>query len=180
MILPDKIEVQVVDKSGQSNPLSNVVFGLKIFTTDGVWHNYSVFKTNAEGYIALTRQQIIDNTELKYNKDGESGEPTSFELYVWNGPLITTLIKSTKHLLELSGDKEFVKEDLRKHGVAETKIPAAIRATDKKRMDDMAFFEEIKDATNDSVQIYTEKIKDVWLDILPKRYQFVIERNDRK
>ncbi len=176
MILPNKIEIQIVDKAGQPNPLANIIFGLKIFSLDGMWYNYTAFRTNSDGYISLTQQEIIDNTELKNNDYTATSEPTNFELYVWDGQLITGLIKSTKRLLELYSDKEFVQGDLRGHEVTEASIPGAMKVVNKKRADDIAFFERIKDAINDSVQIYTDKIKGSWLDVLPKHYQFVIER----
>ena len=47
MILPLKIDVQIVNKIGDLNPFANVLFGLKIFITENSWHNYSIFKSNA-------------------------------------------------------------------------------------------------------------------------------------
>jgi hypothetical protein len=175
MILPDKIEIRIVDRSGQSNPLANIIFGLKVFKNNDAWYNYSVFKTDSDGHIVLTRQQIIDNTELKHDRYIESGTSTRFEIYVWDGLMTAGLISTTKRLLELYKDESFIRKDLSRHGVAEENIPAAIEATQKKGRDDLALFEQIKDAMNANVQIYTGKIEDVWLDVSPKQYEFIIE-----
>jgi hypothetical protein len=175
MVLPDKIEIRIVDRSGQSNPLPNIILGLKVFKNNNAWYNYSVFKTDSDGHIILTRQQIIDNTELKHDRYIESGTPTRFEIYVWDGLMTVGLINTTKRLLDLYNDESFIRTDLSRHGVAEENIPAAVEATQKKGREDLALFEQIKDAINANVQIYTEKIQDVWLDVSPKQYEFIIE-----
>ena len=175
MILPDRIEIRIVDRSGQSNSLPNIILGLKVFKNKDAWYNYSIFKTDHDGHIILTRQQIIDNTELKRDRYIESSTPTRFEIYVWDGLMIVGLINTTKRLLELYKDESFIRTDLLRHGIAEENIPAAVEATQKKAIDDLALFEQIKDAINANVQIYTEKIQDVWLDVSPKQYEFMIE-----
>jgi hypothetical protein len=60
MLLPDKIDIQLVDTTGNQNLLENVLFGLKIYITEHSWYNYSFCKTNAAGHITLTKQDIID------------------------------------------------------------------------------------------------------------------------
>ena len=128
MILPSKIEIQVVDKAGRSNPLGNILFGLKIFLGDGSWLNYSPFKTNLLGQIVLTKQQIIDNTDLNQEMDlGSDTTPTKFELYVWDGDQTDDMIRITKQLLELYKGEEFIQADLLQHGIKEENIPDAIK-----------------------------------------------------
>jgi hypothetical protein len=174
MILPATIEIQIMHASGLPNPLANILLGLKIFTIDGGWHNFSFFKTDVEGHVLLTKAQIIENTELKVGGYIESETPTKFELYIQGGRLTANLIKSTQRLLELYKDKEFLVADLSRRGIAEENIPAAIEAAQKKSGEDKAFFEHIKDAVNDKIQVVTTRITDVWLDSWPKQYTFIV------
>jgi hypothetical protein len=100
--------------------------GLKIFAPEGSWHNYSAFKSNALGQITLTQQNIIANTELKWEENFLSSTPTKFELYVWNGQDITDTIKATQYLLEFYKDENTIREYLKEQKVLELNIPVAI------------------------------------------------------
>ena len=46
----------------------------------------------------------------------------------------------------------------------------------EKSIVDRRFFEEIKDAINNSIEIYTDKISATWFDSIPKQYEFAIEQ----
>jgi hypothetical protein len=65
MILPSKIDIHIVDAAGGTNLLANILFGLKFFTSDSSWHNYSLFKSDAVGHVSPTKQDMINNTELR-------------------------------------------------------------------------------------------------------------------
>ncbi|HEY8971136.1 MAG TPA: hypothetical protein VIM64_18660 [Puia sp.] len=67
MIIPATIHVQVVDKRGAPNPIEHVLLGLKIFTNNGSWHNYSPLKTDASGKVVVN--DIRRLLEL-YNDEG--------------------------------------------------------------------------------------------------------------
>jgi hypothetical protein len=175
MTLPSKIDIQIINPGGAPNPLANVLFGLKIFISDNSWHNYSVFKSDVNGHITLTSQDIIENTELKWKTNILSGTPTKFELYVWQGKNTDDMIKMTKHLVELYNDEEFIKQDLKKHGVADENISKALEATKNKAIDDNTFYKFIKDAVNNRVKITTPKIEGIWSDNFEKSYKFVIQ-----
>ena len=175
MTLPSKIDIQIIDSTGRPNLLENVLFGLKVFISDNSWHNYSVFKSNAAGHITLTKQDIIDNTELKRETNILSIAPTKFELYVWEGQHTDDMIKITKHLLELYNDKDFIEQDLKRHGITDEKTPHALMVTNNKAIEDNFFYEYIKDAVNNSVKVDTEKIEGVWTDSFQKSYQFIIQ-----
>ena len=162
MILPAKIEIQIIDTTGRPNSLENILFGLKIFISDNSWHNYSVFKSNAAGHITLTKQEIIDKTELKWETNPLSNAPTKFELYVWEGQHADNMIKMTKRLLELYNDKNFIEQDLKRHGITNENIPHALTVTDNKAIEDKNFYEYIKNAVNNSVNIETKKIEGIW------------------
>jgi hypothetical protein len=174
MILPVKIEVQITDEVGNAKPLANVLLGLKVFSDNGSWHNYSFFKTNSEGQVCLTKQQIIDNTELKWGNHFESQTPTKFELYIWDGQSTSELIETTKRLLGIYNDEASIQKDLSRRGVGEDYLSDALKATREKSREDMALFEQIKDAVNGSVQVHTSRIEGIWLDDLPKQYKFAV------
>lgn len=175
MTLPSKIDIQIISLTGRPNLLENVLFGLKVSVSDNFWHNYSVFKSNAAGHITLTRQDVIDNTELKWESNMLSIAPTKFELYVWEGQYTDDMIKMTERLLELYNDKDFIEKDLKRHGIIDENIPDAFVVTNNKAIEDKAFYEYIKDAVNNSVKVETEKIEGVWTDSFSKSYQFIIQ-----
>lgn len=175
MTLPSKIDIQIIDTTGRPNLLENVLFGLKVFISENSWHNYSVFKSNAAGHITLTKQDIIDNTELKWETNIFSGAPTKFELYVWEGKQTDDMIKMTKRLLENYNDTDFVIQDLKRHGFTDENIPYALEVTNNKAIEDKAFYEYIKNAVNNSVKVDTEKVEGVWTDSFQKSYQFIIQ-----
>jgi hypothetical protein len=175
MILPSTILIQIIDNTGKPNPLENVLFGLKIFSSDTEYYNYSVFKSNALGQVTLTRQDIIDNTELKHESNITSATPTRIELYIWEGEITDIMIRGTQLLLERLKDSDFIAKDLKNHGVADKEIPRAVEAAQKGAGKDRAFYEYIKDAINNSIEPQPTKINDIWNDTLPKSYQFIIQ-----
>ena len=174
MILPSKIEIQITNAAGKPNPLENVLFGLKIFTSDGSYNNYSPFKSDMAGHIVLTKQDIIANTELKWEKDFQSKIPTIFELYVWQGEEAIDLIETTRELLERYEDEKFIEEDLKRHGIVGESMKHVLLAISKQAPEDKEFYLSIKDAINHLVKVHPKKIAGIWLDDSPKMYQFVI------
>jgi len=174
MILPTKIDIQIIDRTGGLNPLENVLFGLKVFINENSWHNYSKFKSNAEGHITLTKLDIIDNTELKWETNIGPAIPTKFALYVWDGQQTEDLIKSTQKLLELYNDKDSIREDLKRRGFADEQIPGVLEKVNSKSSEDKVLYEYIKDAVNNYVQIDTDKIEGIWKDSFEKLYYFTI------
>jgi hypothetical protein len=172
MVLPDRIEIQIVDDTGRPKFLANVLFGLKIFNDDGSWHNYSFFKTDVNGHISLTKQQIIDNTELKWENYIETSTPSKFELYVWDGQHLSSFIETLKQILRIYRDEPTLKKDLLTRGVEEEDLPGALRATMEKSREDQALFELIRRCCNNTIQVQNPKIEAVWLDSSPKQYEF--------
>ena len=174
MILPSKIDIQIIDAKGKPNLLANVLFGLKIFTSKNSYHNYSVFKSNAVGHITLNKQDIIDNTELKWKKNILSATPTKFELYVWEGKQTDDLINVTKDLVEFYNNTDLIIQDLKRRGITDENIPHALEVTNTQAIEDKIFYEYIKEAVNNSVKMDTEKAKGIWTDSFQKSYQFII------
>ena len=175
MTLPSTIEIQIIDITGEPNLLANVLFGLKVFISENLWHNYSVFKSNAAGHITLTKQDIIDNTELKWETNILSTAQTKFELYVWEGKHTDDMINMTKRLLEHYNDTDFVIQDLKRHGFTDENIPHALEVTNNKAIEDKIFYEYIKEAVNNSVKVDTEKVEGIWTDSFQKSYRFIIQ-----
>ena len=174
MIIPIEIEIQIVDGTGGPSRLENVLFGLKIFNIDGSWHNYSFLKTDANGAISLARQQIIDNTELRHADHIVSDTPTSFELYVWDGQMISDLIRTMKQLLDIYKNEDIIRNDLVSKGITGNSLTAAVETAKKKSVEDKALYEKIRDAVNGQVQFHPDKISDKWLDMSPKKYKFTM------
>jgi hypothetical protein len=175
MILPSKIDIQIIDAAGGTNLLANILFGLKFFTSDSSWHNYSLFKSDAVGHVALTKQDIINNTELRWEKSNQAMSPTKFELYVWEEKAAADIIEVTKQLLKFYDDKEFLEQNLERHGITGKNMAHALLVTDRQAIENKKLYSYIKDAVNNSVRIDTEKIEDTWFDDSPKSYHFVIQ-----
>ncbi len=153
--------------------LENVLLGLKIFTSDGSYHNYSPFKSDMAGHVVLTKQDIIANTELKWEKNFQSKIPTRFELYVWRGEESIDLIKTTRELLERYEDEKLLEEDLKRRGIAGENMKHALLAISKQALEDKKFYLSIKDTINHLIKVHPEKIEGIWLDDSPKLYQFI-------
>jgi hypothetical protein len=175
MILPSRIDIQIVNAAGERHLLGNVLFGLKIFTSNKSWHNYSLFKSDVDGHVVLTAQDIIANTELKWDKNIQAPTPTKFELYVWKGSDAASLIESVKLLLEHYEDKAAVEQDLKRHGITSENMASALLVVAKQAVEDKKLYSYIKDAVNSLVRINTEKVKGIWTDDVPKFYSFVIQ-----
>jgi hypothetical protein len=173
MIIPARIDIQLVNSTGQPVALENLLFGLKIFKSDKSWYNYSVFKTDAAGHITLTKQDIINNTELKFETN-LSAVPTKFELYVWEGKIADEMIKMTAHLLALYNNQDLITQDLKKHNIPDNEIPGALEKTNNKAIEDRAYYEFIKDAVNNTAKIDPPKIEDTWNHSFQKSYKFVV------
>lgn len=133
MILPDTIAVQIIDSQGNPNPIEHVLFGLKVFTDEDTWDNYSPSKTNASGLATIAKNDILEHTELKWSTGLHSGSATKIELYVWEGKDTDALIQVTKHLLDLYSNESFLRQDLKRHGIAEEQMAEALQATENKQ-----------------------------------------------
>jgi hypothetical protein len=175
MILPSKIDIQIIDAPGGTNSLANILFGLKIFTSDSSWHNYSFFKSDAVGHVALTKQDIINNTELRWENSNQVMSPARFKLYVWEGKAASDIIETTKQLLKFYDDKGFLEQNLERHGIIGKNMAHALLVIDRQTIENKKLYSYIKDAVNNSVRIDTEKIEGTWFDDSPKSYQFVIQ-----
>lgn len=173
MIIPARIDIQLVNSTGQPVALENLLFGLKIFSSENSYHNYSTFKTDAAGHITLTKQDIINNTELKWETNLPA-VPTKFELYVWEGKIADEMIKMTAHLLALYNNQDLITQDLKKHNIPDNEIPNALDITNNKAIEDRAYYEFIKDAVNSTVKIDPPKIEDTWSHSFQKSYKFVV------
>jgi hypothetical protein len=174
MIVPAEIEIQIVNGEGRPTPMANVLFGLKIFTSYGGWHNYSFFKSDRDGRILLTRKEILENIQVIFDSPMNADIPTKFELSIYDGQFVLGLTRSMKQLLALYNDKGFIREDLMRHGIVEDNLSTAIEATERKRKEDVALYERIKDSVNDKIDVNVPKLEGVWSDALPKHYQFIV------
>jgi len=178
MIIPEKISIQITDKDGNPNQISNVLFGCKIYLSENGWHNYSPFKSDASGQVIVTHEQIINvinDTGFVQEENLLSSEPTTFELHVWEGQFTVELIQRVCQLLQLYTDENGIRDDLRKRKVLEANIPLAIEIINNKAAEDKAFYELIKNAVNNSISVENNKIRGTWENSLPKSYEFVIQ-----
>lgn len=176
MIIPDKIKIELIDNQGNRVPIENVLLGLKLFMSDGSWYNYSFFKTDALGEVTLSRRDIIENTELKWEKNFLSNASTKFELYVRSGNNTTDLIEAIRRILKLYEDQDAIRKDLRGSQVNEADIDMALANLQNKKFEELAFYEFIEKAVNHHIHSNPEKIEGVWKDSVPKVYRFAIEK----
>lgn len=176
MIIPENIKIQIVDKQGEIKALGNLIFGLKIYINDFSYHNYNPVVTQDDGSALITRQDIVENTELKWNNyDFDSNEPTKFELLTWPGEYATQMIQHVENLLRAYKNQDFMLQSFRKVGIAESEIPNEVANLKLIIANDEAYYNRIKNAVNAQYKIITPSIMDTWFDDLPKSYNILVD-----
>lgn len=178
MIIPDKITIQIIDKAGNPNPFQNVLFGFNVFVTEDHWHNYSPLKSDSMGQVTITREEIVNDIiyqSLIQDEKLLSPSPTYFELHVWEGQFTVDLIQGVNHVLQTYSDENAIKGFLKEKKILEANIPVALEIIKNKAAEDKGFYERIKDAVNNSIIVENSKIRGIWEDSLPKRYEFVFQ-----
>ncbi|MFT5890146.1 MAG: hypothetical protein ACI9Y7_000235 [Dokdonia sp.] len=164
-ILPNKMSVQLKDKNGENLKKGKVLCHLNIYIDSLSYYTYSFIPTNSDGIVNLTKEQMIQNTELKYDFDERlpvDKTPVKFDFYVMDNNMICSIISSMENYLSV--DIESIKSDLKNRGLTGTQIALQIPVIEEKMKSDKELYEFLKKNKNTELDYSNGemKITDYW------------------
>jgi hypothetical protein len=175
MKIPTKIEIQTINQLGNSNPMENILFGFKIFVdNDDSYYTTSFFKTDKNGMIILNQSDLINNSELKQEKNIEEFKSVKANIYPLEKELTASIRKASQNYIDVTTNKEILESQLLREGFTKDNIEVAKNAIEKMAVQQKINNELFKDSKNDLVQIVTTCIEDEWLNDSIKTYKFII------
>ena len=148
-ILPNKISIQLKDKNGKNLKLDNILCHLNIYIDSLNYYTYSFIPTDSNGIVNLTKEQMIQNTELKYCYDKTipmDKTPVKFDFMVMNISVLNGVISSMENYLTV--DLESIKSDLKQRGVSDAQIAQQIPAIEEKMKSNKKQIELLKKNQN--------------------------------
>ncbi len=148
-LLPNKISIQLKDKNGENLKIENVLCHLNIYIDSLSYYTYSFIPTNSNGIISLTKEQMIQNTELKHYFDERiplDKTPVKFDFMVMDSNMLNGLISSMENYLNI--DIESIKADLKNRGLTDSQIALQIPPIEEKMKSDKQLSEFLKKNRN--------------------------------
>lgn len=179
LVVPKSINIQVVDENSEDLRLKNILCHLNIFNNDNSWFTYSFIPTNINGQVRLSREEIINNTELKHQKNLQNEpklKPTKFEFFVIDNDILSVMLKNTK--LFLSQTDEDVIKELESHLKNETAINNELRKIKQKQIEDEVFYKLLKSNENSNL-IFSpnkSKIRGEWEEEIDYEYKLKLKK----
>ena len=178
-ILPKTLKVQLITADNKALKLDNVLCHLNIYSDNGNYYTYSFIPTNSNGCVVLTREQIVNNTELKHFYNDTlllDNNPVKFEFLVLDKTFISDFINSTKMYLTI--DQDATLQELRSRGLAEEQIKKAAPYIEQKREEDRLFNEFLQKNKNQSLDYSSEKSKivDHWVEEMDYSYELKMQQ----
>jgi len=179
LILPNTFTIQLKDKNGDPVKIENVLCHLNIYSDELSYHTYSLIPTNSEGIVKLSRQQIINNTELKHTYDESiplDKTPVKFDFFVIKSEVIDIITSSMKKYLSL--DIESIKVDMKNQGFSDTQITAQLQIIEEKMKSDKKLYALLKKQRNSDFNYSKRepKITDYWTSETDVAYDITIEK----
>ncbi len=164
-ILPNKISIQLKDKDGDNLKMENVLCHLNIYIDSLSYYTYSFIPTNSNGIVNLTKEEMIQNTELKHYFDEKipmDKTPVKFDFMVMDNNLLNGIISSMENYLNI--DIESIKTDLKSRGLTDVQIALQIPAIEEKMKSDKQLSEFLKKNKNAELNYSNgeKKITDFW------------------
>jgi hypothetical protein len=99
-LLPNKITVQLKDKNGENLKIENVLCHLNIYIDSLSYYTYSFIPTNSNGIVNLTKEQMIQNTELKHYFDERiplDKTPGKFDFMLMDNNMLDKIISNMEN-----------------------------------------------------------------------------------
>lgn len=173
-ILPNKISVQLKDENGDNLKMENVICQLNIYIDSLSYYTYSFIPTNSNGIVNLTKEEMIQNTELKHYFDERiplDKTPVKFEFMVMDNNLLNGIISSMENYVNI--DIESIKTDLKSRGLTDAQIALQIPAIEEKKKSDKQLFEFLKKNKNAELNYSNgeKKITDFWNSVSDYNYE---------
>ena len=159
-ILPNEITIQLKGENGENLKIENVICHLNIYINDLNYHTYSFIPTDSNGIVRLTKEQIIQNTELKHYYDqgiSLDTKPMKFDFFVKDSNSLNILIPNLKKYLSV--DIDSVKQDLKNKGVSDEQIGNYISSIQQKMDSDKKLYNTIKNHKNSELDFSTSDYK---------------------
>ena len=173
-ILPNKMSVQLKDKNGENLKKGKVLCRLNIYIDSLNYYTYSFIPTNSDGIVNLTKEQMIQNTELKHDFDERlpvDRTPVKFDFYVMDTNMIHSIILNMENYLNV--DIELIKSDFKNRGLTDTQIALQIPAIEEKMKSDKELYEFLKKNKNAELDYSNGemKITDYWNSVSDYNYE---------
>jgi protein tyrosine phosphatase len=164
-LLPNKISIQLKDENGENLKMENVLCHLNIYIDSLSYYTYSFIPTNANGIVNLTKEQMIQNTELKHYFDERiplDKTPVKFDFMVMDNNMIDGIILSMENYLSI--DIKSIKADLKSRGFTDAQIALQIPSIEEKMKSDKQLSEFLKKKKNAELDYSNgeKKITDFW------------------
>jgi protein tyrosine phosphatase len=164
-ILPNKISVQLKDENDDNLKMENVLCHLNIYIDSLSYYTYSFIPTNSNGIVNLTKEEMIQNTELKHYFDERiplNKKPVKFDFMVMDNNLLNGIISSMENYVNI--DIESIKTDLKSRGLTDAQIALQIPAIEEKMKSDKQLSEFLKKNKNAELNYSNgeKKITDFW------------------
>ena len=178
-ILPKTLKVQLITADNKVLKVDNVLCHLNIYSDKGSYYTYSFIPTNSNGSVVLTKEQIINNTELKHFYNDTlplDNNPVKFEFLVLDKTFISQFINSMQTYLSIG--QEDALQELRSRGLTEEQIKKAGPLITQKRNEDSLFNEFLQKNNNQSLDYSSEKTKilDHWTEERDYSYELKMQQ----
>jgi hypothetical protein len=178
MIIPETITIKLVNRIGEPQQIANVFMGLKIYISENSYHTFSIMATDSNGEIQLSKDEIIENTEI--NESILSGNPTSFEFYIWERDTLLLVKSRIENLLKMCKDEDSVMNELKSIGIADSNISTELEKIRLKELEDRNLFEQLSKSANHNLVLFDSKISGTWETGAGQEYELVTERKNDK
>ena len=160
IIIPNSLKFQLKDLNDLDFVFNNVLCQLNIYQNTKSYYSYSYIPTNSNGEIVLTKDDIIQNTELKYHFDEGltlDESPVRFEFFVIDHGIISFLISNMKKNLNVKPDS--VKSELMKRGLNNEQVMTELSKITSKHKSDKIFLEFVAQNKNIELELTEEVFK---------------------
>ncbi len=145
IILPNNLKIQLKSKDGKNIEKENILCHLNIYIDSTSYYTYSFIPTNSKGIVNLTKEEIVQNTELKHYYDESlplDFRPVKFDFFVMDKAMIDNLISTMKNYLDQ--DIESIKYNLKNNGFTEEQIRKQVVLIEEKLELDKKLYELLK------------------------------------
>lgn len=178
MIIPESITSKFVNRKGEPQQIENVFVGLKIFISENSYYTFSIMATDSNGEIQLSKDEIIENTEI--NERELSDHSTHFEFYIWEQDTLHLMKSRIENLLKTYKDEESIIKELRSFGIADSNIPTELEKVKRKELEDRNLFEQLSRSVNHNLMLFDTKISGTWKTGNEQEYELVVEQKNDK
>lgn len=160
LLIPKSVTFQILDENSKHLMMKNILCHLNIFIGKNSYHSYSFIPTNINGQISLTKEEIINYTELKGQNISIKNtkiESTKFEFYIIDHEIINITFNALNKYLNLS--EENILSELRKIFNNEITISTELEKFKLKQIEDQKLFRVLEKSRNSRLLFSSNKSK---------------------